>query len=239
MTQSAHILLVEDAPDIVALVQPVLAKEGFLVNVVSSGRRAVDVARAERPDVVVLDLGLPDADGVEVCREIRAFSDAYIIMLTARDTEADKLVGLSVGADDYLTKPFSHRELIARIKAMLRRPRGTSARRPRRFEVGELMLDEGAYEVRVADEEIRLTKLEFELLATLMRRPREVVTREEIISGVWGDNWYGDDHVVDVHVSNLRKKLGDRARDPIFVRSVRGVGYRLGECRPTSDSPSR
>jgi DNA-binding response OmpR family regulator len=168
-------------------------------------------------------------DGIEVCRRIRTFSDAYVIMLTARRDEVDKLVGLSVGADDYLTKPFSPRELVARIRAMLRRPRagGPAEARPlRRF--GALEIDPAGREVRIGGTEVELTKVEFDLLDALSAEPRVAFSRRRLTERVWGGDWYGDDHVVDVHIANLRRKLGDEAARPRYIRTVRGVGYRMG-----------
>jgi len=166
-------------------------------------------------------------DGIEACRQIRAFSDAYILMLTAKAEEVDKIVGLSTGADDYVTKPFSPGELVARVRALLRRPRGSSDERfaVRRF--GDLEIDPLAREVRRDGEPVELTRLEFELLDTLSEQPRVAFTRAQLLERVWGP-WFGDEHVVDVHVANLRRKLGDEARAGRYVRTVRGVGYRMG-----------
>jgi DNA-binding response OmpR family regulator len=177
--------------------------------------------------VIVLDLGLPGIDGVEVCRQVRTFSEAYVVMLTGRDEEVDRLVGLSVGADDYMTKPFSPRELVARIRAMLRRPRGGSAESGEERRVGDLAIDVGAREVRAGEERVELTRTEFDLLAILTDHPKQVLTRAQLLERVWGADWFGDDHVVDVHMSSLRRKLGDDPRSPRYIRTVRGVGYRL------------
>ncbi len=222
-------LVVDDEPPLVRVVSGYLAREGFDVLSAADGETAVETARAQRPDVVVLDLMLPGIDGVEACRRIRTFSDAYVIMLTAKSTEVDKLVGLSVGADDYLTKPFSPRELVARVRAMLRRPRsaasGPSAE-VRRF--GALEIDPAAREVRVDGRVVGLTRTEFDLLDALSAEPRVVFSRRQLLERVWGGDWYGDDHVIDVHVGNLRHKIGDDAVRPRYVRTVRGVGYRMG-----------
>jgi DNA-binding response OmpR family regulator len=222
-------LVVDDEPPLVQVVSGYLAREGFDVVTAGDGLSAVTAARQARPDVIVLDLMLPGVDGVEACRRIRTFSDAYIIMLTAKSDEVDKLVGLSVGADDYLTKPFSPRELVARVRAMLRRPRG--APQPgdaavRRF--GALEVDPGGREVRLGGRAVELTRTEFDLLDTLSARPRVAFTRRQLLEHVWGHDWYGDDHVIDVHVGNLRRKLGDDAVQPRYIRTVRGVGYRMG-----------
>ena len=181
--------------------------------------------------MVVLDLGLPGLDGIEVCRQLRTFSDCYVIMLTARADEIDKLIGLSVGADDYLTKPFSPRELVARVHAMLRRPR---AQHPPATDVealrfGTLSVDVGAREVRSDGRLVDLTRTEFDVLATLAARPRLVFTRRQLIDAIWGETWVGDEHLVDVHIGHLRRKLGDDPDAGRFVRTVRGVGYRMGE----------
>ena len=229
-------LVVEDEAPLARLVASYLAREGFEVEVVGDGLAAISRARAVPPDVVVLDLGLPGADGVEVCRTLRTFSDCYVIMLTARVEEIDRLIGLSVGADDYLTKPFSPRELVARVQAMLRRPRrfagdagedGMSEVR----EVGDLNVDLTAREVRVAGREIELTRTEFDVLAALVRQPRRAFSRDQLIEQVWGPGWVGDPHLVDVHLGHVRRKLGDDAAAPIFVQTVRGYGYRLGPGR--------
>ncbi len=228
-------LVVDDEPPLIQVVSGYLEREGFDVVSAGDGPAAVEAARGFAPDVVVLDLMLPGIDGVEVCRRIRLFSDAYVIMLTARDEEIDKLVGLSVGADDYLTKPFSPRELVARVRAMLRRPRQPAGAPPgggttheiRSF--GDLEIDVAAREVRVSGVLVELTRTEFDLLDALSGRPRVVFDRRRLLRRVWGDDRFGDEHVVDVHVGNLRRKLGDDAGRPRYVRTVRGVGYRMGE----------
>ena len=185
------------------------------------------------PDVVVLDVGLPGLDGVEVCRQLRTFSDCYVIMLTARADEIDKLIGLSVGADDYVTKPFSPRELVARVHAVLRRPRGapTGGAQAEAFRFGSLSVDVAAREVRSDGTLVDLTRTEFDVLATLAARPRLVFTRRQLIDAIWGETWVGDEHLVDVHIGHLRRKLGDDPDAGRFVRTVRGVGYRMGEGR--------
>jgi DNA-binding response OmpR family regulator len=222
-------LVVDDEPPLVQVVAGYLTREGFDVVTAGDGESAVAAARDSRPDVIVLDLMLPGVDGVEACRRIRAFSDAYIIMLTAKSDEVDKLVGLSVGADDYLTKPFSPRELVARVRAMLRRPRAAAAETEpgvRRF--GALEVDAAGREVRVGGRVVDLTRTEFDLLDALSAQPRVAFSRRQLLDHVWGGEWYGDDHVIDVHVGNLRRKLDDDATQPRYVRTVRGVGYRMG-----------
>lgn len=227
-------MVVEDETELADLVGSYLERDGFEVTLSYDGARAVRVAREVDPDVIVLDLGLPGLDGVEVCRQIRTFSDAYIVMLTARSDEVDTVIGLSVGADDYMTKPFSPRELSARVQAMLRRPRplgqhGETADSTRRF--GPLVVDPVGREVWLEGDSVALTRTEFDLLATLSARPQMAFSRRQLIEGVWGPAWVGDEHLVDVHIGHLRHKLGDDAAEGRFVRTVRGVGYRMGTGR--------
>lgn len=227
-------MVVEDETELAALVGSYLERDGFEVTLSYDGARAVRVAREVDPDVIVLDLGLPGLDGVEVCRQIRTFSDAYIVMLTARSDEMDTVVGLSVGADDYMTKPFSPRELSARVQAMLRRPRpigqrGEASDSSRRF--GPLVIDPVGREVWLEGDSVALTRTEFDLLATLSARPQMAFSRRQLIEDVWGPAWVGDEHLVDVHIGHLRHKLGDDAAEGRFVRTVRGVGYRMGTGR--------
>ena len=222
-----HALVVDDEPPLVSLVGAYLEREGFSVSTAADGEEALRLARERPPDVVVLDLMLPGIDGIEVCRRIRTFSDAYIVMLTARAEEVDKIVGLSTGADDYVTKPFSPGELVARIRAMLRRPRGGPATAEAR-RLGDLVIDPLAREVTRDGRPIALTRLEFDLLDSLSERPHVAFTRRQLLERVWGPNWFGDEHVVDVHVANLRRKLGDDPGAPRYVLTLRGVGYRLG-----------
>jgi len=221
-------LVVDDEAPLVKLVGSYLEREGFEVAGASDGEQAVERARAFDPDVIVLDLMLPGIDGIEACRRIRAFSDAYIVMLTARVEEIDKIVGLSTGADDYVTKPFSPAELVARIRAMLRRPRTGAADEGADRRFGDLEIDPAAREVRRGGDPIELTKLEFDLLDALSASPRAALSRLQLLKAVWGPNWFGDEHVIDVHIANLRAKLDDDPRAPRYVRTVRGVGYRMG-----------
>ena len=223
-------LVIDDEEDLARLVGDYLRREGFATQVALDGEQALALARAASPDVVILDLMMPGIDGVEVCRQLRTFTDAYIIMLTARADEVDKLIGLAVGADDYLTKPFSARELTARVKAMLRRPR---AQQPadkeapvRKF--GDLVIDPASREVGVAGQPVELTRLEFDLLDTLSARPRLAFTRRQLVDRVWGEDWFGDEHIVDVHIVRLRRKLGDDPTRPRYVLTIRGIGYRMG-----------
>ena len=220
-------LVVDDEAPLAALVRSYLEREGFDVETAGDGETGIRIAQERRPDVIVLDLMLPGIDGIEACRRIRTFSDAYILMLTAKAEEVDKIIGLSTGADDYLTKPFSPGELVARVRALMRRPREgpTPSLAVRRF--GDLEIDPLAREVRKDGEPVELTRLEFALLDALSDQPRVAFAREQLLERVWGP-WFGDDHVVDVHVANLRRKLGDEARAGRYIRTVRGVGYRMG-----------
>jgi len=221
---------VDDEPSLVRAVAGYLEHEGFLVTAAADGEQAVAAARRDQPDVVVLDLMLPGIDGIEVCRRLRTFTDAYVIMLTARSEEIDTIIGLSVGADDYLTKPFSPRELTARIRSMLRRPRTaveTGADRQVRT-IGDLTLDPQSREVHVEQARVELTRTEFDLLEALTERPKLAFTRRQLIERVWGPDWFGDEHLVDLHVAHIRRKLGDDAATPRFVLTVRGIGYRMG-----------
>jgi DNA-binding response OmpR family regulator len=236
-TQSrARVLVVEDAEELQAIISTSLVADGFDVTLAGDGPTAVSSMRDTPTDIVVLDIGLPGMSGVEVCRQIRTFSDAYIVMLTAHTDETDKIVGLSVGADDYMTKPFSPRELSARLNAMLRRPRvGQEAAAAPTESVGDLVVDEDAREVIVRGTTVDLTRIEFDLLATLARRPRKVLSRRRLVDEVWGAEWFGEDHVVEVHVSNLRRKL-DALTTHRYIATVRGVGYRF---EPTSEVATR
>jgi DNA-binding response OmpR family regulator len=216
---NARILLVDDETPILDLVRGYLEREGYAVSTVEDGLAAVEHVRNERPDVVVLDVMLPGLDGFEVLRQIRTFSDAYVLMLTARSDEMDRIVGLSVGADDYLVKPFSPRELVARVKALLRRPRA-AVHAP----TGDLVVDPARRTATVRGSAVTLTATEFDILALLARVPGVVVGRADLLVGVWGPGFVGDDHLVDVHVANLRRKIGEG-----FIETVRGVGYKLAD----------
>ena len=223
-------LIVEDERNLVSLIRGYLEREGFEIHEALDGLAALEVARSVNPDVVVLDWMLPKLDGMTVLRELRRFSDAYVILLTARAEEVDRIVGLSTGADDYLTKPFSPGELVARIRAMLRRPRAgarDAAEEDVPLKFGELMIDPARREVRLREEEIPLTALQFDLLSTLASRPGLVFSRRQLLERVWGEDYFGSDHVVDVHIANLRKKVEEDPSDPHYVQTVRGVGYRF------------
>jgi DNA-binding response OmpR family regulator len=223
-------VVVEDDADIRELITHTLSDLGLEVTAVESGPDGVRAVRDRDPDLVTLDLGLPGIDGIEVCRQIRETTDAYIIMITARADEIDRLLGLETGADDFMTKPFSPRELQARVNAMFRRPRPgiAAAVAGDGAEVlvhGGLRVDVTSRRVFREGEELSLTRTEFDLLTQLMRNPAKVATREELLQAVWGTPWVGDTHVVEVHVGNLRRKLGGSR----YIRTVRGVGYRMEE----------
>ena len=252
-------LVVEDDADIRELLIHSLAMQGFSVHSTSSGHRALEIVRQQAPDLVTLDLGLPDLDGVEVCRRIRQESDAYVVMISARVDEVDRLVGLEIGADDYLTKPFSPRELTARVNAMFRRPRASQASTDQAtansadapattspapgapsqphettdgsdIVLGRISVDADGRTAAVDGDEVDLTRTEFDLLATMIVKPRRVWGRDVLLRTIWGDGWTDDEHLVEVHVGNLRRKLGRAAKPtaPLpFIRTVRGVGYRM------------
>jgi len=223
---AARVLVVDDEPALADIVRGYLAAEGMDVAVARDGLTAVSQVRESRPDVVVLDVMLPGLDGFEVLRQLRAFSDAYVIMLTARAEEIDRIVGLSVGADDYMVKPFSPRELVARVKALLRRPR---ADHPDAgvLELGDLVIDRPTHTVTLRGAALTLTAIEFNLLATMAQERGIVFTRQRLLDRVWGMDYVGDEHVVDVHLANLRRKLGEDPAHPMFIETVRGLGYRF------------
>jgi DNA-binding response OmpR family regulator len=222
-------VLVEDTPEQALTTERTLRDEGFEVLTATDAETGLAAARKLSPDLMILDVSLPGMDGIEACRQLRTFSDAYVIMLTGRDSEVDRLLGLAVGADDYMTKPFFPRELVARIKAMLRRPHRPLE--PADLELrwfGELQVDPLGREVSVGGDPVELSRIEFDLLDALSAQPRVSLSRSRLLELIWGDNWVGDDHVIDVHVSNLRRKLGDDPREHRYVRTVRGHGYRMG-----------
>jgi DNA-binding response OmpR family regulator len=226
--QNHSILVVEDEASIASFVAMYLKRAGFIVRVAGTGEGALEAAAADAPSLIVLDLMLPDLDGIEVCRRVRQRSDVPILMLTARDDDIDKIIGLEVGADDYLTKPFNPGELVARVKSILRRAN------PERRELesatlehGDLRIDAGSREVTVGDEEIQLAPKEFDLLWELVDHRGLVLSRDQLLERVWGYTFAGDTRTVDVHVRQLRRKLGDAS--PIVT--VWGVGYKVGPAR--------
>ena len=267
-------LVIEDSSEFAALAAALLQAEGFEVSVAGTGERGIELARSLQPELLLVDLVLPGLDGFEVCRRLRSFTDAYIVLVTGRDEDVDKVVGLRLGADDYVTKPWSSAELAARIGAlrlrrqdrrrpqhrigrcriqhqradmpfdepgidtpthdirMRRRPRQITRRDDvRRF--GPLVVDPGAHEVVLDGRQVSLTRIEFELLELLSSAPRRVFSRGQLLESVWGYS-SGDDHVVDVHVANLRRKIGECASEQRFIRTVRGVGYRFESAVPAS-----
>jgi len=219
--QKGTIVVVDDEPNIADLVDLYLAREGFRVLKMGTGEAGLQAVRKHRPRLVVLDVGLPDVDGLEVCKRLRATSQIPVIFLTARDSEVDRVLGLELGGDDYLTKPFSPAELVARVKAVLRRVDGGLAAEV--MQCGEVAIDAGRREVRVAGDAVEFTTKEFDLLRYLAERPGLALSRQQILDGVWGYDWYGDARTVDVHIAQVRKKLGDA----VEITTVRGVGYRL------------
>lgn len=220
-TPAPHILVIEDESDIARFVELELSCEGYRVEVAGDGMAGLQKAREHPPDLVILDLMLPRLDGMEVCRRLRQHSDVPILMLTARDSVKHKVAGLDAGANDYLTKPFSLEELLARVRVQLRQ----RFQVPKTLlQVGDLGLDTATREVRRGDQEVHLTPREFDLLAYLMRHPRQVLTREQILEAVWGYDFEGEDNVLEVYISYLRTKL-EGPDYPKMIHTVRGVGY--------------
>jgi DNA-binding response OmpR family regulator len=215
------VLVVDDEPNIADLIELYLSREGFRVVKATTGEGGVQAVAEHRPRLVVLDVGLPDVDGLEVCRRLRLTSTIPVIFLTARDSEVDRVLGLEMGADDYVTKPFSPAELVARVKAVLRRTEGPAAAEI--VQVGKATIDIGRREVRVRDGVVAFTAKEFELLRFLAERPGLALSRQQILDGVWGYDWFGDARTVDVHLAQVRKKLDGAVR----IDTVRGTGYRL------------
>jgi DNA-binding response OmpR family regulator len=222
----ARVLVVDDEPHIRAVLRGYLAADGFEVVEAADGAAALSAVRDERPDLVLLDVMLPGIDGLEVLRRLRACGDVYVILVTARAEEVDKLVGLGVGADDYITKPFSPREVAARVKAVLRRARprasGTNL-----LPFAGLSVDRDGREVRRDGAVVPLSTLEFDLLVALAEAPGRVFSRRQLLEHVWGYDFYGDERVVDVHIRSLRARLGDDASNPLLIATVRGVGYKF------------
>jgi DNA-binding response OmpR family regulator len=227
-TPGGRILIVEDEESISQPFAEALRRAGFEPVVTGTAAGALELAASEEPDLVMLDLALPDGDGRDVCRELRRNSDVPIVMLTARGTELDKIVGLELGADDYVVKPFSAAEVISRIRAVLRRsaPRdGTAPGKP--VTIGEVELDPASRIAHFRGDELELSRKEFDLLAVLMREAGRVVTREDLMAEVWDTNWFGSTKTLDVHIGWLRRKLDDDPADPTYIETVRGVGFRF------------
>ncbi len=220
------VVVVEDDPNISDLVELYLRRDGFRVYQAADGNRGLEVISERRPDLIVLDIGLPgDVDGLDVCRQVRTDSKTPVIFLTARDDEIDRVLGLELGADDYVTKPFSPRELVARVKAVLRRAGAVDIEdRPPIHELGGVVVDTGRREVRRDDTIVVLAAQEFDLLEFLLDNPGLALNRRQLLDGAWGRDWVGDERTVDVHVRQLRRKLGD----DLPLETVWGVGYRLG-----------
>jgi DNA-binding response OmpR family regulator len=226
VSEETVVVIVEDDPNIADLVELYLRRDGFRPFQADTGERALEVISQRRPKLILLDIGLPgELDGIDVCRKVRAESDVPIIFLTARDDEVDRILGLELGADDYVTKPFSPREVVARVKAILRRSDGSANReRPPVIDVGEhIVVDVGRREVTVRGDVVALATREFDLVWYLAERRGLALSRRQLLDGVWGADWVGDDRTVDVHVRQLRKKMGD----DLALETVWGVGYRL------------
>jgi len=215
------IVVVDDEPNIADLVDLYLAREGYRVMKAATGEAGLAAVRNHSPRLVVLDVGLPDIDGLEVCKRLRQTSQVPVIFLTARDGEVDRVLGLELGGDDYVTKPFSPAELVARVKAVLRRTDGAGGAEV--VQAGAVTVDVGRREVLVREQPVEVTTKEFDLLRFLAERPGLALSRQQILDGVWGPDWYGDARTVDVHIAQVRKKIGDACT----ITTVRGIGYRL------------
>ena len=220
------ILLVEDETAITEPLAEALEREGFSARVAGTAAEALRMAGSRQPDLVLLDIGLPDGSGLDVCRTLRERGDVPVIMLTAHGSEADRVAGLELGADDYVVKPFSAREVTARVRAVLRRA-SDGGGRGEAIVVGELRLEPDRHTASLAGEALELSRKEFELLRALMERAGSVITRQALIEEVWDMNWFGSTKTLDVHMSGLRKKLGDDAADPRYIHTIRGVGFRF------------
>lgn len=227
MMARQRILVVDDEPELRQMLRRYLVAEGFDVAEAKDGERALSKVRDARPELIVLDVGLPGRDGFTVLQEIRKVSDVPVIMLTARAEEVDRVVGLTIGADDYMAKPFSPRELVARVRAVLRRGALGRAGPDETLEFEGLSLDLAGRQVGVDGRGVELSALEFDLLAALASAPGRVFTRAQLLERVWGWDYFGPERVVDVHIGNIRKTLGDEAADPRFIGTVRGVGYKF------------
>jgi two-component system alkaline phosphatase synthesis response regulator PhoP len=223
------ILIVDDEENIRNVVYAYLRAEGYTVHTAADGDEGLTLFRQHQPDLVILDVMLPGMDGFELLEQIRRESDVYVLMLTARSDEPDRVIGLTIGADDYLTKPFSPRELVARVKAILRRGRGAAGADDGVLIIGDVRIDSRQHEVWRGDQRIDLTALEFKLLRLLAVHRGMVMSREQLIQNVWGYDFYGDERVVDVHIGHIRQKLEADPANPVYILTVRGVGYKFGE----------
>ena len=225
---SQKVLVVDDELEIVKVVRAYLEQSGFPVLTSSDGQQALAVFRHEQPDLVVLDLNLPSMDGLDVCRAIRREGNTPVIMLTARVEEADRLVGLEIGADDYIVKPFSPREVVARVRAVLRRSNLAPAA-PSIITTGDLTIDPAKHEVHLGDRLIDLTPTEFNLLSAMAAQPGRAFSRMDLLDAVQGEAYEGYERTIDVHIKNLRQKLGDEPRKPVYILTVYGIGYKFNE----------
>ena len=221
------ILAIDDEESILRVVEPYLTAEGYTVHLAMDGPSGLAAFRRHKPDLIILDVMLPGLNGLDVLQQIRRESDVYVMMLTAKSEEVDRVVGLTVGADDYLTKPFSPRELVARVKAILRRGRGGESDENAVLSFPHLLIDTRRYEVQRDDIPIELTALEFKLLHTLATYPGTVMSRQQLLERIWGYDYFGEDRVVDVHIGHLRQKLEPDPANPRFILTVRGVGYQF------------
>lgn len=222
-----RVLVVDDEPHIRTVLRAYLEADGFDVSEASDGNEALAVLRSSNPDLVLLDVMMPGIDGLEVLRQLRAVNDVYVILITARAEEVDKLVGLGIGADDYVTKPFSPREVAARVKAVLRRGRGGQVAEDTNLQFVGLTLNLEGREAYAAGEPVALSSLEFDLLAAFAAAPGRVFSRAQLLEQVWGYDFYGDERVVDAHIRSLRAHLGDDATNPHLIATIRGVGYKF------------
>ncbi len=223
-----RILVVDDEPKIVKLARDYLENGGFQVVTAGDGPQALAAARRDKPDLIVLDLNLPGMDGLDVCRQLRRESDVPIIMLTARVDETDRLIGLELGADDYIVKPFSPRELVARVRAVLRRVKG-GLHQPGIIRVGNLEIDLQGHRAKLDDQLLRLTPIEFNLLALMAQRPGQTFSRERLIEKLHGYSHDGYDRSIDAHIKNLRRKLEPNPAEPVYILTVYGIGYQFNE----------
>jgi two-component system response regulator RegX3 len=224
----SRVLIVEDEPSLADSIRYGLEREGYECTVMNDGLRAVEYVRSWRPDIILLDLMLPGMPGTDVCREIRRISPTPIVIVTAKDAEADKVLGLELGADDYITKPFSMRELLARVRAVLRRGALTgSEERATSLSAGPVEIDTERHEVKVRGDVVELPPKEFALLEVLVSKVGKLMTRDALITRVWGEDYYGDTRTLDVHIKRLRAKIENDPRNPTHLRTVRGLGYRF------------